>query len=537
MQTTPPPHANTPAVDGQVRRRALLRGAAIGAGSVVLLARHGRAAADKPEYGGKLRVAYNLAPGSLDPTLAVSGGDTFYWKQAYDVLIDNDQRLTPRPDRSLAESWDLSDSRAVTLKLRKGVTFHDGTAFNAGAVKATIDRILDPATRSAARAEISPVERVEAVEEHLVRLHLSRPWGPATTMLGGRAGAINSPSAVKALGVDYRFRPSGTGPFKVAEFVSGSMVRLVRNEHYWGRDEAGNPLPYLDEIVLNIVPDQTVQTNALKAGEMDLVFLPYRDAPQFQDKPGYNVNVFENAGTVYVLLYNRSKPPLDNINLRLAIAHAVNPAAINKAAYFGRASVATGGMWPPSTWAYDGTVPRPSYNPAKAREYLALGDKPNGFEVDAVSYPSEANTPSAEIVRAQLAAVGIKMNLRMYDVTTASEKFYYGGAAPLYLSGWGHVPEPSSSNMLYRSNGYYNASKLPDARLDALLDAGDSTVDIAQRKAIYRKVDEIVLGEAMATPLIYGTAYAAAPKRVRGLESVFTYDIRMYLHRLWLEKT
>lgn len=519
-----------------LKRRSLLRASLAGAGSTVLLARHGRAQVEKPHYGGRLRVGFGLAPGSLDPTLAVSGGDTFYWKQAYDVLIDNDQALTPRPDRSLAESWDLSDPRQVTLRLRRGVRFHDGTPFDAAAVKASIERILDPATRSAAKAEIAAVERVEAVDEHLVRLHLSRPWGPATTMLGGRVGAINSPAAIAALGPDYRFRPSGTGPFKVAEFISGSSVRLVRNETYWGRDEHGNPLPYLDEIVMNIVPDATVQANSMKAGELDLIYPPYRDVPFFLNSPQYNVNVFEGAGTVYMLLYNRTKPPMDNINLRLAVAHAVNPEMINRAAYFGRASVANGGMWPPSTWAYDGTVARPRYDPAKAKDYLARGGRPGGFEIDAITYPSEANTPSAEIVRAQLGAVGIKMNIKVYDVTTASEKFYYGGEAPLYLTGWGHVPEPSSSNMLYRSNGYYNASKLPDPRLDALLDAGESISDRARRKEIYRQVDEIVLGEAIATPLIYGTAFAAAPKRVGGLDSVFTYDLRMHLHRLWLRK-
>jgi len=355
-------------------------------------------------------------------------------------------------------------------------------------------------------------------------------------MLGGRAGAINSPAAVAARGPDYRFRPSGTGPLKVAEFISGSSVRLVRNENYWGRDEDGNPLPYLDEIVMNIVPDATVQANSMKAGELDLIYPPYRDVSFFLNNPQYNVNVFEGAGTVYMLLYNRTKPPMDNINLRLAVAHAVNPELINRAAYFGRASVATGGMWPPSTWAFDGTVARPRYDPAKAKEYLARGGRPGGFEIDAVTYPSEANTPSAEIVRAQLGAVGIKMNIKIYDVTTASEKFYYGGEAPLYLTGWGHVPEPSSSNILYRSNGYYNASKLPDVRLDALLDEGEATTDCARRKAIYRQVDEIVLGEAIATPLIYGTAFAAAPKRVGGLDSVFTHDLRMYLHRMWLRK-
>ena len=524
--------------DNTVRRRTLIKASLAGAGAAVLLARHGRAAAEKPQYGGKLRVAYNLAPGALDPVVGRSGGDAYYWRQFCDQLVDADPSLKPRPETSLAESWDVSDPKAITLTLRQGVVFHDGTPFNADAVKFNIERLLDPATKATPRAAFTAIEAVDVLDEHKVRFRTKRPWGSVLSTLADRGGAMNSPTAVKALGPDYAFKPSSTGPYKIAEFVSGSHVRFVRNEKYWGRDEAGNPLPYLDEIVISIVADPTVQVSALKAGDVDLIYLPMREVGNFVDNPKYNVNIFEGGGIACTLSYNQAKPPMDNLNLRLAVAHAINPELINKAVYFGRSIVAKGGMWPTGSWAYDPTVPRPSYNVAKAREYLKLGGKPNGFEMDVDLWPSEVNTPTAEIVRAQLAAIGIKVNLKVYEVTVATEKFYYGGDAPLYVTSWSRYPEPDwNASLIYRSDGYYNAGKVKNPQLDALIDQGAATVDIEQRKPVYRKVDEIVLGEALMVPLLYGVTYAAAPKHVMGLDSVFGWDAKMNLHRMWLKKT
>lgn len=521
---------------GSLPRRTLLKGSLAGAGASVLLARHGRAAAKKPQYGGKLRVAYQLAPGALDPVVGRSGGDAYYWRQFCDQLVDADPALRPRPERSLAESWDLADPKALTLHLRGGVLFHDGTPFNADAVKFNIERLLDPATRATPRAAFTAVDSVEVVDEHIVRFHLKRPWGSALGTLADRGGAMNSPAAVKALGADYAFRPVSTGPFKIAEVVSGSRVRFVRNEHYWGRDEAGNPLPYLDEVIMNIVSDPTVQVSALKAGEMDLIYLPYREVQNFLGSPTYNINAFEGGSIAFTVSFNMAKPPADNVNLRLALAYAINPAVINKAVYFGRAIVAKGGMWPTGAWAYDPTVHRPTYDVVKAREYLRLGGKPNGFELDAVMWPSELNSPTAEIVRAQLGAIGIKLNLKVYEVTVATEKFYYGNDAPVFLTAWSRYPEPDwNASLIYRSDGYYNAGKLKDARMDALVDEGAATADLEQRKAIYRKVDEIALGEAWMLPMLYGVSYAAAPKRVMGLDGVFGWDAKMNLHRMWLK--
>jgi peptide/nickel transport system substrate-binding protein len=249
------------------------------------------------------------------------------------------------------------------------------------------------------------------------------------------------------------------------------------------------------------------------------------------------VKPYEGGSVAFLLSFNMAKPPLDNMHLRLAIAHAVNPEALNRAVYFNRAIIAKGGMWPPGALAHDPTVPRPAYSVARAREHLRLGGMPGGFDIDAILWPSEFNTPAAEIVRAQLAAIGIRLNLKVYEVTVATEKFYYGNEAQLYLTSWPRQPEPAiNATNMYHSGGYYNAGKLKDARMDALLDEGAATIDAEKRRSIYRRVDEIALGEAWVTPLIYGVTYATAPRHVMGMDEVFSYDARMYLHRMWLKK-
>ena len=282
-----------------LKRRTMLKASLLGAGSTVLLARHGRAQAEKPLYGGKLRVAFQIAPGALDPVVGRSGGDHYYWRPIVDQLVDADPSLNPRPETSLATSWDVSDPKKVVLNLRKGVQFHDGTPFNAEAVKFNIERMLDPATKATPRAAFTAIDKVDVVDEDIVRFSLTRPWGSVLSTLADRGGAMNSPTAVKAMGPDYIFKPVSTGPFKIAEYVSGSHVRYVRNDKYWGRDAAGNPLPYLDEVVMNIVPDPTVQVSALRAGEMDLAYLPLREVSNFETNPNFNMRKYEGGGIAF----------------------------------------------------------------------------------------------------------------------------------------------------------------------------------------------------------------------------------------------
>lgn len=491
-----------------------------------------------PKHGGHLRVGYSIDPTSLDAVLGRSGGDAYYWRQIFDQLIDVDRDLVPQADISLATSWEIAeDPDSITFHLREGVVFHDGTPFNAAAVKANVERILDPKTLATPRASMTVIESVDALDEHTVRFNLKGPWGAGLNMLADRGGVMSSPTRIAALGRDYGWDPAGTGPFKVNDVILGTKVHMVRNENYWGRDEDGHPLPYLDEITIRVISDQTVLSSALRTGEIDVAYLPYKDIAAFQRDDRFQIETMGGGGIGMLFSFNVEFPPLDNIDLRQAIVHAIRPDVINKAIFFEQAMVADSGMWPTGAWAHDPDVRRPSYDPDLAREYLIRGGKPDGFEFTAVTNNSPVLVPIAEMVRAMLKDVGITMDIEVLATGPATESFFQGRRYGMYLTSWSRYPEPDwIASLAYKSDGFYNAANAKRDDLDALVALGASLYDTDARRDVYHELNQKVIDDAWFVPFVYAVTYAAAPKRVRNLDRLMGWDAKMNLREIWLER-
>ena len=492
----------------------------------------------EPIHGGHLRVGYALEPTSLDAVLGRSGGDAYYWRQIYDQLVDADPSLDPRISTSLATSWEIGENPdAITFQLRQGVVFHDGTPLNAEAVKFNIDRILDPATRATPRASMTVIESVEVLAEHSVRFNLSRPWGAGLNMLADRGGVMNSPAEVLRLGADYGWKPAGTGPFRVDKVITGTMVHLVRNEAYWGTDAAGRRLPYLDEITIRVIRDETVLASALRTGEIDLAYLPFKEVAAFRRDRRFRIETMDGGSIALVLAFNQGLAPLDDVNLRLAVAHAIDPTVINKAIYFDKVIHADSGMWPVGAWAHDPDVPRPYYDPDKAREYLAKAGKPDGFEFTAMTWTSPVLIPTTEVIRAMLKKIGVVMNIEVFSVGVATEGFFHGRKFPLYITGWSRYPEPDwIASLAFKSDGFYNAANLPRPDVDALVEQGASYYALEDRQRVYRELNALILREAWFVPLLYGVNYAAAPAKVRNLDRLMGWDGKMTLREIWIDQ-
>lgn len=511
--------------------------AGIAAGAALVTAGVAQAQ-DTPKYGGHLRVGLPFELTSLDPVLGRGGGDAYYFHQIFDQLVDSDMFLTPRPSTSLAESWEIStDPHAITLNLRKDVTFHDGTPFDAAAVKANIDRTLNPETGATPRAALSRITSVDVIDEHVVRFNLNGPWGAGLGMLSDRGGAMSSPAAIAELGPDYAFNPSGTGPFRVAEVIPGSSIHLVRNENYWGTDEQGNRLPYLDEITMTIIKDESVLTSALKTGEIDVAYLPMREVDAFQADEQFQIETLQGGGIASLMAFNREKAPVDNVHLRRAIMHAINAADINKAVHFDKAMVADSGMWPVNTWVHEPSSVKPEYSLEKAREELAAGGMPDGFEVDMVTWNGTEMRQTAQIVQAMLAQIGVKLNITVLNDGPATEQFFQAQAFPIYLTSWSRYPEPDQvASLTYTSDGYYNSGKTSRPDVDKLVEEGASLYDQAERKKIYNQINDIVLEEAWHVPMLYRVTYAAAPKYVRNLDTLIGWDGKTNLRSIWIDR-
>lgn len=525
-------------------RRELLKATVPLVGSQLILPAWAAGAADadagKPTYGGHLRTSYRLEPTGLDPHTAKSGGDWYYWRQMCDALIDLDPKTgLADPSTSLAIKWDVVDEPpSITFTLREKVLFHDGTPFNAQAVKFNLERVLDPASKSVARAGLAPIKSVEVLGEYKVRLSLHQPWGAALGILSANGGAMNSPAAVAKFGQDYAWHPVGTGPFKLAEVVTGSHVRMVRNENYWRKDKAGNRLPYLDEVTLRAIKDETVVVSALRAGELDAALLPMRDIDAFQASKDFNVGVFEGASTSAMLVFNPDLEPMNNTDLRLAVTHAINPADINKAAAFGKCKVADSGQFPVNHPYYKRAPTYPTYDLARSKALLKSGGKPDGFELKILTWPDPLLAKASEIIRAQLSRVGIRVQLETLTVGAATDRMFNAKAAPVFLTSWSLQAEPDQiASINYRSGGYYNASKQVDPAMDKLVADGAATYDIAKRKLIYQRITDEVLGRALWDPLLYYVAYWAANKKVGNWQGfVSSSDGRYRLGEVWLRK-
>lgn len=496
-------------------------------------------AQEKPQYGGHLRVGYSLEPTSLDPIAGRSGGDAYYWRQMFDQIVDTDQVGNPDPSTSLAMSWEVSKNPdAITFTLRQGVKFHDGTDFNAEAVKKNIDRILDPASKATPRSGMTIIQSVDVIDPYKVRLNLSGPWAAGFGLLADRGGTMSSPTAFTTLMQEYGWKPNGTGPYKIKEVVTGSFVHMVRNENYWGKDKDGNRLPYLDEITIKVIKDETVLASALRSGDIDVAYLPNRDVDAFLKDPKFNVQRMEGGAVASLLAFNPDVPPMNDINLRRAVAHAVNGADINKAAFFGKGIVADSGLWPVNTWVYEKSTTTPQYNIQKAKEALAAAGKPNGFELPIVTWNLPAHQQAAEIVRAQLGRVGIKASIEVLTVGPATEKFFAAKASPIFLTSWSRYTEPDViASLDFKSGGYYNASKQVRKDLDDLVTEGAATYDQAKRKEIYNKLNNIVLGDVLWKPMVYSVIHAGASKRVGNLKTLISPDGKMILKYLWINKS
>ncbi|MEM7018942.1 MAG: ABC transporter substrate-binding protein [Pseudomonadota bacterium] len=490
------------------------------------------------QYGGHLRVGYSLEPTSLDAVLGRSGGDAYYWHQIYDQLVDANIDLTPKLSTSLAESWEVTtDPDAITFKLRGGVKFHDGTPFNADAVKKNIERILDPATKATPRASMTVIESVDVIDDLTVRFNLKRPWGAGFNMLADRGGVMNSPEKILQLGRDYGWQPAGTGPFKVNEVIMGTYVHLVRNEDYWAKDEFGNRLPYLDEVTIRVIREQTVLAAALRTGEIDVAYLPYKDVAAFQRDDRFQIETMDGGGITLVLVFNVDKPPMDDLNLRLAISHAVNPAIINKAIFFDRVAVADSGMWPTGAWAHDPTVERPHYDLEKARAYLAKSKYADNATFTTVTNNSPTLIPSAEIIRVMLKKLGITMNIEVLHAGAATEDFFHGQQYPMYMTAWSRYPEPDwLASLAYKSDGYYNPGNVSRPDVDQMVELGASYYSIEERTPVYHKLNALVLQEAWYVPMLYSVNYAAAPQKIQNLERLMGWDGKMFLRDIWIKR-
>src|SRR5918997_1628765 len=244
----------------------VIRGGAFALVTLVVLVAMGCGGGGAPQSNtppGTLFVALEAEPPELDPNLSSAYVDRQGMASLYDKLVDIDEQGEIVP--MLAESYEVSDDELVyTFQLREGVKFHDGTPFNAEAVKFNLERYQEK--DSVRSTEVEPIESVEVVDEYTVRVTLSEPFAPFLAVLTDRAGIIASPRAIEENNGRISEDPVGTGPFEFVERVRGDHITVKKNQDYWREG-----VPKLDKIIYRGIDDENVQYQNLQSGELDLI--------------------------------------------------------------------------------------------------------------------------------------------------------------------------------------------------------------------------------------------------------------------------
>jgi peptide/nickel transport system substrate-binding protein len=467
--------------------------------------------AQAPKPGGVLRFAVRGEPSGLDPHRGSSGTDHMSLYPLYDTLIRFDPN-TMAPQPGLAESWETADPKTLVLILRKNVRFHDGTPFNAEAVRYNILRAQDRKI-STVFSELTNVESVEVVDPYRVRLRLKRLDSALLLTFSDRAGMMVSPTAAAKLGDQLPRNPVGAGEFRFVKWASGDSLRVERFPDYW---EKGRP--YLDGMLVRFMPDGDTRLSALRSGQIDFIMdVPPQDFASLKAERG--IKTHERVTLAYWRIYlNTSKPPLDKRAAREAIQYALDRPALVKSIMFGLGEPAVM-PFPSVHWAYNpGLKPFP-HDLAKAKAKLAEAGLPNGFSFDMTMEPTPEHVRRAEAIQAQLAQVGIRVDLKPMELVKSTVAFFRAKEIASSNTRWTGRPDPDQTvRGLFHSTGFYNPGAWKHERLEDLMERAVATWNLEERRKLYWQIDELIQQEAVDVGLFYAAALEASSAAVQGYQ-------------------
>jgi peptide/nickel transport system substrate-binding protein/glutathione transport system substrate-binding protein len=488
-------------------RREIIKGGGVALGAMMLPA--GAFAQATPRKGGTLRVAMPYNPGSVDPMTGRNLTDFNVLYAVFDALIDFEPKtLELKP--GLAKSWKFTDPKTLVLDLVENVKFHDGTDFDAAAVKVNIERYKnDP--RSNVKADISTVDSVEVNGKHQVTLKLNKPNAGLPNILTNRVGLIVSPKSIQdAPGGNVDRTPVGTGPFKFVSWRDNDSFQLVRNENYW---KPG--LPYLDGINIKIINELNTIVRAVVAGEADLGINMQSQQKAIAERSPNLVAGAAPSLVLYGAFLNYGRPPLDNVKVRQALNYAINRDEINKIVALGLGQPSSA-VLPKEHWACDpATQNFYAYDPDKAKALLAEAGYANGIEIETFGWADQVAMQRQEVIISQLAKVGIRVKLTALAPQQAVQAFMVEKKGAMFISPSSAYPDPSQLyEALFGKTALRNAGgvELPGFRelLDATMDAQDQ----AGRKAAFVKLQRFVVENALQMVQFIAPAVHVANKKV-----------------------
>ena len=480
----------------------------------------GPVAASGPRHGGTLTFGTESEFAGFEvikfaSRLAINGSIAANTIMEPLFRLDENDNLVPVLGLSATAS---QGGKRWTVTLRKGVVFHDGTAFTADAVVAHWNRMLDPANRFRGRSALGALVVVEKIDDFTVAFQLKHPWLPFERMLGSTrtlANLIPSPKAVEQ-GAQAR-TPVGTGPFVFKEWRSGDRFVVVKNPAYWQKDR-----PYLDEIIFKPLVDPQTRFASLQSGQVDVIWTDRGNLIQKAGRdPALVVHKSEDNGAE-IFIINTSRPPLDDINVRRALAHANNQALQVKMTYRDSIPVVTHPFGADVQCRDDGYL---RHDPARARELAAQHGQPVALEL--LHSSSKRGRDIGEVTQQLLKEAGIQASPVGLEFGPVIKKVISGD---YQVSTWRISSRPDQGPALYRalhskSRGNFSRYKSPE--MDQLLLAQRMETDPAKRQEILCR---IALRINQDVPLLYRggmRSHLIARTNVKGLTDMKNGIVRL----------
>jgi peptide/nickel transport system substrate-binding protein len=520
---------------------------------VTLMAVTGSLAAAEAKRGGTLRVAYGNAISHLD--FHTAPGYEMMW-----VAMNVGCGLVNiNPDGTFvgdaAQSWERSaDNLTYTFKLKKNVLFHDGTPLDAAAVKFSIERLMDPATKSGMRTFYEPVKSVEAVGADTVQIHLKRPYAFLLHMLAGyRTGLVlYSPTATQKYGLEDRKKGKpeavvGCGPFRLIEWVKGSHLVMDRFDKYF---KAGQP--YLDRVEIRTIKDPVTQMAAFKAGEIDFIasFSPEHVETLKAQNP--KAQVMTGKETTPMLAAMKVTVPKDgkpmskdrmphpffgDLRVRKAIGcYGIDRKEIVQIAFRGEATP-WAGMIPPGTMDTVDVNDKCPYDPTKAKALLAEAgygpDKPLTFQLMADTEKSVFNV-IATVIKEQMARLGVTANIRLVDKVSWMNTTLQDGPWDMYVEDLLSLLTPDSNAYLSNTTSSWSHPRHNDTKVDALYMRYAQEMDAGKRTAIARELQHYMIDHMYWNNVSGSPFYQVAQPWMKGYQ--YNAEFEVHYDMVWLDK-
>ncbi|MFS0750535.1 glutathione ABC transporter substrate-binding protein [Oceanobacillus sp. 1P07AA] len=468
----------------------------------------------------QLNVSLAAEPVSLDPHAANDGNSLYVMNAMYDTLVEQNTDLEIQP--ALAESLEQIKDTVWEAKLREGVTFHDGSTFNAEVVKANLDRVLDPEIGSPLAFLFDMIEEVEIIDDYTVHIKTEYPFSALPSHLAHPGGhmisleSINKDNEAIENGeqpfTTINDHPVGTGYFQFEERSIDGEISLAKNNEYWG-EEAG-----VDSVTFRSVPEDQTRVAEIQTGNSDIIYpVNANNVEEIDTNEGTYVKRSESASMTYVG-FNVEREPFTDERVRQAIAMTINKDEIINGTMNGIPIPAESPL-APTVFGHSDRLQPIEQNVEEAKELLAEAGYKDGFETTVIAYDT-TTSDIATVIQSNLQQIGIQVEIQMTEIGNYLEVTGNGGA-DMFVGSWGTVTLDADYGlypMFHSANAGSpgNRSFYANEEVDDLLEKARQEGNDEKRLELYQEAQQIIINEAPIVPLYHSVLLAGLRDEVQG---------------------